>query len=154
MGTAIGLFKGRMKADDKAFDGLGNLNRAGEVSVFAEAEWGAAESDAAVVTMVGSGAGRTTVKLGADFENELNDRLSYKVKVSTIFGNEAYSKALYGVSAVQATRSGHAAFSPGAGFSQASVDLSMRYAITENWFARWPGSASARCSVMPGSRRS
>ena len=134
-GAAIGLGEGRTEEDDTALEGLGDLDGAVELALFAEAEWGPVEFDAAVVTDVGSGHGGTYLTLGVGFENDLSDRFSYEVELSTVYGDESYANALYGVSSSQAARSGYAAFSPGAGFTEASLDLSMRYAITETWFA-------------------
>ena len=134
-GVALGLGEGRKERDDPRLAGLGDLDGAVELAVFAEAEWGPVELDAAVVTDVGSGHGGTFLKLGAGFENTLSDRLSYEVELSTIYGNDRYANAVHGVSSAQAARSGHAAFSPGAGFTEASLDLSLRYAITDTWFA-------------------
>jgi outer membrane scaffolding protein for murein synthesis (MipA/OmpV family) len=134
-GVAIGLGEGRKEADDPALADLGDLDATVELAVFAEAEWGPVEFDAAVVTDVGSGHGGTYLALGVGFENDLSDRLSYEVELSTVYGNDSYAGALYGVSSAQAARSGYAAFSPGAGFTEASLDLSMRYAITDTWFA-------------------
>jgi outer membrane protein len=134
-GVAVGLGEGRKEEDDPRLAGLGDLDGAVELAVFAEAEWGPVEFDAAVVTDVGSGHGGTFLELGVGFENNLSDRLSYEVELSTIYGNDSYANAIYGVSSSQAARSGYAAFSPGAGFTEASLDLSMRYAITDTWFA-------------------
>lgn len=136
-GAAIGLGEGRKEGDDARLAGLGDLDGAVELALFAEAELGPMEFDAAVVTDVGSGHGGTFLELGVGvgFENALPDRLSYEVELSAVYGNDKYANALYGISAAQAARSGYAAFSPGAGFTEASLDLSMRYAITETWFA-------------------
>jgi outer membrane scaffolding protein for murein synthesis (MipA/OmpV family) len=134
-GAAVGLGEGRKEEDDTRLAGLGDLDGAVELALFAEAEWGPVEFDAAVVTDVGSGHGGTFLEFGVGFENTLSDRLSYEVELSTVYGNDSYANAFYGVSSSQAARSGHAAFSPGAGFTEASLDLSMRYAITDTWFA-------------------
>jgi MipA family protein len=134
-GAAIGLGEGRKEEDDKGLAGLGDLDGAVELALFAEAEWGPVEFDAAVVTDVGSGHGGTFLALGVGFEDNLTDRLSYEVELSTVYGNDTYVNAFYGVSAAQSVRSGYDGFSPGAGFTEASLDLSMRYAITDTWFA-------------------
>lgn len=134
-GVAIGPGEGRRERDDARLAGLGNLDGAVELAVFAEAEWGVLEFDASVVTDVGSGHGGTFLNLGVGFENTLSDRLSYEVEVSTIYGDDTYANVLYGVSAAQSALSGYAPFSPGAGFTEASLDLSIRYAITDTWFA-------------------
>lgn len=135
VGTAIGLGEGRDEGDDSDFKGLGDVDQAIELALFAEAEWRFLEFGAAVVTDVGSGHGGTYLTLGVGFENDLTDRLSYEVELSTIYGDSNYVDTLYGVSRSQAARSRYNEFSPGAGFTEASLDLSLRYAITENWFA-------------------
>jgi len=134
-GVAIGLGEGRKEGDDKRLKGLGDLDSAIELALFAEAEWGPVDIDAAIVTDVGSGHGGTFLKLGVGFENDLTDRLSYELELSTVYGNANYANAFYGVSSAQAARSGYSAVSAGAGFTEASLDLSMRYAITDTWFA-------------------
>jgi outer membrane scaffolding protein for murein synthesis (MipA/OmpV family) len=92
------------------------------------------EFDAAVVTDVGSGHGGTFLELGVGFDDELTDRLSYELKRSRVYGNDTYVDAFYGVNAAQSGRSGYDAFSRGAGFTEAALDLSMRYAIIDTWF--------------------
>lgn len=133
-GAAIGLGEARNEKDDKALAGLGDLDGAVELALFAEAEWGPVDFDAAVVTDVGSGHGGTFLELGVGFEDNLTDRLSYELELATVYGNDTYVNAFYGVTATQSARSGYAAFSPSAGFTEAALDLSMRYAITDSWF--------------------
>lgn len=148
-GAAIGLGEGRKEEDDPRLAGLGDLGDGVELAIFTEAEWGPVEFDAAVITDVGSGHGGTYLELGVGFENNVSDRLSYEVELSAIYGDDSYSNALYGVSAAQSARSGYAAFSPGAGFTEASLDLSMRYAITDTWFAE----ASVGVGTLLGNAR-
>lgn len=131
---ALGLGEGRKEEDDPRLAGVGDLDVAVELALFTEGEWGPVEFDAAVVTDVGSGHGGTFLEFGVGFENTLSDRLSYEVELSSVYGNRAYVNAYYGVTAAQAAGSSYDAFAPRAGFTEATLDLSMRYAITDSWF--------------------
>ncbi|PLL10167.1 hypothetical protein C0V75_21930 [Tabrizicola sp. TH137] len=133
-GVALGLGEGRKEEDDPRLAGLGDLDVAVELALFTEGEWGPVEFDAAVVTDIGSGHGGTFLEFGVGFENTLSDRLSYEVELSSVYGNRAYVNAYYGVTAAQAAGSSYDAFAPRAGFTEATLDLSMRYAITDSWF--------------------
>jgi outer membrane protein len=133
-GAVIGLDEARNEKDDKALAGLGDLNGAVELALFTEGEWGPVEFGAAVVTDVGSGHGGSFLELGVGFEDTLTDRLSYELELATVYGNDTYVNAFYGVTATQSARSGYAAFSPSAGFTEATLDLSISYAITDSWF--------------------
>ncbi len=133
-GAAIRPGEGRNESDDAAFAGLGDLDEAVELVAFAEAEFGPVELGANLATDVGSGHGGTTLQLGAGFENEMSDRWSYEVEFSTVLGDAFYVRSLYGVSNAQAASSAYTAFSPSAGFAEASIDVSFRYTVNENWF--------------------
>lgn len=134
-GAAIGLGEGRKERDDRRLNGMGDLGNAVELALFAEAGLGPFDLDAAIVKDVGSGHGGTYLKLGIGFENAVSDRLTYEVELTAIYGDATYANAFYGVSSAQAAGSGYAAFAPGAGFTEASLDLSLRYALTDAWFA-------------------
>ncbi len=139
-GLAVGLGEGRQESDDKAFRGLGDLDQAVELSAFAEAEWGLLEFSGVVSADLASGHKGISATFGVGIEHELTDRLSVEVEASATLGDDTYVRALYGVNETQAARSGYTVFKPGAGFTDASFEATLRYRVTEKWFVQGGGS--------------
>lgn len=136
LGVAVGYAEGRDEADAKAeLDGLGDIDGAAELVVFAEGEIGFVEVELEVAKALGGHDG-LTAELSAGVDASITDRLFVGVVPFITYGDEKYTESFYGVSASQAANSAtYSQYDTDGGFENYGVELEANYKITQNWSA-------------------
>lgn len=136
LGAAIGYAEGRDEADARAeLDGLGDIEEAAEVVLFAEGEIGFVEVELEVAQALGGHDG-LTVELSAGSDASVTDRLFVSVEPFITYADDKYTESFYGVSPSQAARSAtYSQYNTGSGFENYGIELEAHYKITQNWSA-------------------
>lgn len=75
----------------------------------------------------------TTATFSLGYELNLTARMAIGVDLSTTFADGSYADAYYSVSAEGSAASGLPQYDADPGFRDVSLDLTARYAVTENW---------------------
>lgn len=73
-------------------------------------------------------------ELSANYIIHSNDRLSVRIGPRLTYGSERYNRTYFGVSPVEAGRSGFAVFEPSSGVVSASLEATATYQINDNWW--------------------
>ena len=133
LGAAIGLGEDRDEEDDRRLRGLGNVDRAIEATLFAEADFGIGEFAIVFGQDVGSGHEGFFIDLEAAQDIELAERWELEISASTRWVDDTYVKTLYGVDARQASRSGYRVYVPGSGFHTAALGAGINYQVSDRW---------------------
>lgn len=139
IGAAFGYDIGRAEKRDERLKGLGDLDAAPEVKMYAEKVLFPFVLRTTVLHTFADEAGWL-----ADFAFYLpvagNKKLLVLAGPSVTLANEDAMQRRFGVSAAQAARSGLPVYSPGAGLRNAAVGFSATWFIDERWFANATGS--------------
>ncbi|GAA0779306.1 MipA/OmpV family protein [Roseibium denhamense] len=75
----------------------------------------------------------TTATFSAGYEINATERLAFGVDLSTTYVTADYADAYYSVSASGSAASGLSRYKADAGFRDISLNVSSRFAVTENW---------------------
>lgn len=136
LGVAVGYAEGRDESDARAeLDGLGDIDGAAEVVLFAEGEIGFVEVELEVAKAFGGHDG-LTAELSVGVDAPVTDRLSVGVATFITYADENYTQSFYGVSASQAANSAtYSQYDADGGFENYGVELEADYKITQNWSA-------------------
>lgn len=136
LGLAVGYAEGREESDARAeLDGLGDIDGAAEVVLFAEGEIGFVEVELEVAKAV-DGHDGLTAELSAGVDAPVTDRLFVGVAPFITYADKKYTQSFYGVSASQAANSAtYSQYDAGGGFENYGVELEANYKITQNWSA-------------------
>lgn len=136
LGIAVGYAEGRDESDARAeLDGLGDIDGAAEVVLFAESEIGFIEVELELAKALGGHDG-LTAELSAGVDAPVTDRLFVGVAPFITYADEKYTQSFYGVSASQAANSAtYSRYDAGGGFENYGVELEENYQITQNWSA-------------------
>lgn len=138
-GPLIGYGTGRKDVSDNVVDKLPDVDE--ELWVGATAGGGYAgllldrDSLGASVEIAHDviGDSGTTATFSLGYEINATQRLAIGLDVSTTFVDGTYADAYYSVTAKGAAASGLKEYKADAGFRDVSVDVSSRFAVTENW---------------------
>lgn len=76
----------------------------------------------------GSGSG-SVLDLGFSYSTKLNEQMRLSAGAGLTWGNAEYMQTNFGVNSVQALRSGYRQYSPGAGISDARLQLALSYKV-------------------------
>jgi outer membrane scaffolding protein for murein synthesis (MipA/OmpV family) len=136
LGVAVGYAEGRDESDARAeLDGLGDIDGAAEVVLFAEGEIGFVEIELEVAKALGGHDG-LTAELSAGVDAPVTDRLFVGVAPFITYADGKYTQSFYGVSASQAANSAtYSQYDADGGFENYGVELEANYKITQNWSA-------------------
>lgn len=135
-GVAVGYAEGRDESDARTeLDGLGDIDWAAEVVLFAEGEIGFVEVELEVAKAVGGHDG-LTAEFSAGVDAPVTDRLFVGVAPFITYADGKYTQSFYGVSASQAANSAtYSQYDADGGFENYGVELEANYKITQNWSA-------------------
>ncbi|AFT72439.1 Putative MltA-interacting protein MipA [Alloalcanivorax dieselolei B5] len=136
LGVAVGYAEGRKESDARAeLDGLGDIDGAAEVVLFAEGEIGFFEVEFEVAKAFGDHDG-FTAELSAGVDAPVTDRLFVGVAPFIAYADDKYTQNFYGVSASQAANSAtYSQYDAGGGLESYGIELEANYRITQNWSA-------------------
>lgn len=138
-GPLIGYGMGRKDVTDKVVDKLpdvdselwvGGVIGGGYAGLLLQRDSLGANLEIAHDVMGDSG---TTATFSLGYEVNATDRLAFGVDLSTTYVDGAYADAYYSVTAAGARASGLGKYDADAGFRDVTLDVSSRFAVTENW---------------------
>ena len=125
---------GREEHRSDALRGLGNIDPRPELGAFFN--FSPARSIALSSSLrYGSGNERKglIVDLGAGWSTGLSPSIRVGSSLATSWANSNYMQEYFGIGPDQASRSGYAQFSPGAGFRDVRLGASLVYHVASNW---------------------
>ncbi|RWE17098.1 MAG: MipA/OmpV family protein [Mesorhizobium sp.] len=125
---------GRKEKDSAHLKGLGDVKAGALVGGQVSYEMGPVELYASVDKTIGGSDGMQGV-LGANISHHYNNFI-FGAGASATFADENYMQTYFGVTALQATRSGLRRYDAGAGLKRFDVEASVTYMATENWLVR------------------
>jgi outer membrane scaffolding protein for murein synthesis (MipA/OmpV family) len=138
-GPLIGFGMGRKDVSDQVVDKLpdvdqevwvGGIVGGGYAGLLLQRDSLGASLEIAHDVMGDSG---TTATFSLGYEVNATERLAVGIDLSTTFADGAYADAYYSVTPVGAAASGLSRYDADAGFRDVSLDVSSRFAVTENW---------------------
>ncbi|MCJ8141360.1 MipA/OmpV family protein [Ancylobacter sp. A5.8] len=130
----VGYDTGRKEDDSDHLRGLGDIDVGGVVGATLTYEMGPAEFYGSLERIIGGSDGMQA-RLGVKLAHEAG-RFHLSADLSTTWADENYMEAYFGVTPLQAARSGLPQYEIGAGFKRVDLDLSATYAVTEHWLVR------------------
>ncbi|MGB0697104.1 MAG: MipA/OmpV family protein [Rhodospirillaceae bacterium] len=136
---------GRSEDDSDDLNGLGDIDFGGTLGLEAKYRYGPAAVFAGFKQTIGGSEGLTG-NVGASLGYRFAPNFGVTGKVATIFADNDYMDAYFGVNRVQSVRSGLAVYDPGAGLKEVEMSLTANYGITENWFVR----AETKLGILTG----
>lgn len=134
-GVAVGydFYSPRKESDDSAkLHGLGDIDRTGHLTAFTRYSLRNGLSLSGSATVSGQGQG-LQVKAGADYTYVLTPKLSIKAGPSVTWANGKSNQTFYGITAEQSASSGKSQYTPSSGFSDYTLSVSGRYALSPAW---------------------
>lgn len=124
---------GRDEDDNDALRGLGDVDGSIEVGGFVSFDSGPWSAGVTLFQDVSGGHEGLTAELEAGYGVPLGDSLRLAAGLSATWASDDYMQSFFGVSAVQAQRSGLRRHEAEAGFKNVGLALSLDYAVTESW---------------------
>ncbi|MDB5986318.1 MAG: hypothetical protein JWR16_1371 [Nevskia sp.] len=127
-----GIFNG---GDDR-LRGLGNINSALGLRVFASYRLRFAVIDGTVTKLIGGNNDGLFANLGISLPYKLTDRFILTPHVSATWANQSYMQTYFGVTPTQASNSSFPEFSANSGFKDVGVGINATYLFNRHWFIR------------------
>lgn len=131
----VGYDTGRGEDDADILRGMGDIDFGATVGGKANYSFGPADIFLEAEKTIGGSDGFLATA-GVAVTQPVTESLILEAQASATFADENYMQAYFGVDAVQASRSGHARYSPGAGVKSVGLSASATYLINENWFVK------------------
>lgn len=131
VGMSVGWAPGRREKDGPRLRGMGTIKDAARVKGFTALSLGAVSFNASVSQDLGGSRGMLA-EVGAGYTVPLGETVNLALGVSTTYASERHMRELFGVSAAQSLRSGHAVYKPGAGLKEADGTLTLTWQITDH----------------------
>jgi MipA family protein len=127
----------------KRLRGIGEIKAGGEVSLFAEYNnvvpvriqftKGLGDKYAEAKGAKFKGHSGVLAEMSAEFSHPVTPQLRVSLTPSVTWADTEYTKTYFGVSPVQASRSGFKAYKTKGGLKSGGLELSANYALTKNW---------------------
>ena len=133
LGPLVRYRGGRNEDDSDALSGMGDVDDSIEVGGFLEASAGPLSAEISVAQDAGGGHDGLLVAFGTKYTAPVSDRLTVAAGLSSSWADADYTQTYFGVSSVQASQSGLAAFDGGSGFKDVGLQIEASYAVSENW---------------------
>lgn len=136
LGPVVGYSFGRDEDRADRLTDLGDVDGGINVGGFVAVRVAPFYVDAAFITQVtGDTETGHTIRLGAGWEDQINDRLTGRAYLSTAYASAEYMESYFSITPAQAAGSaaGLAAFDADAGFKNVSLDIGADYKLTERW---------------------
>lgn len=131
----VGYDSGRSEDDASTLRGMGDIDFGATVGATASYSLGPADFFLSAEKTIGGSEGFLATA-GVAFTQPVTDRLILGADASATFADESYMQAYFGVTSAQASRSGHARYTPEAGVKSVDLSVSATYLINDNWFVK------------------
>ena len=119
---------------DERLKGLGKIDASIGYQLFASYRLWRINLDAAAIKYDGDQNKGVVVRAGAALPLRLTERLTITPHAGATWGNDAYTRTYFGVSATQALQSRFTRFDAASGVESASAGLRLQYAFDKHWF--------------------
>ena len=127
-----GLFE---RGDDR-LKGLGDINPALGLRVFATYTLGWIQFDGAVTKLTRDSNSGLFANAGVSAPHKLSDRLILTPHLTTTWANRNYTETYFGITAAQAADSAFQEFRATAGFMRVTTGVDAAYLVNRHWFIR------------------
>jgi outer membrane protein len=127
-----GLFE---QGDDR-LKGLGDIDPALGLRVFATYTLGWIQFDAAVTKLARESNSGLFANAGVSAPHKLSDRLILTPHLTTTWANGNYTETYFGITAAQAADSAFPEFRATAGFMRVAAGVDAAYLVNRHWFVR------------------
>ena len=131
-GASIYAREGRGNGPNGAFRGLGRIDTAGQLRVFAGYDLGFIDMSATVARDLG-GTDGSTLELKLNNVLPLSPKIFLMPEASLTFGNKTYMNGFYGVNTTQSLNSGLSVYNAKSGLESAELAASLVYVIDKKW---------------------
>ena len=131
-GASLYAREGRGNGPRGAFNGLGRIDTAGQLRIFAGYDLGFIDVSATVARDLG-GTDGSTFELKANNVLPLSPKLFLMPEAGLTFGNSTYMSGFYGVNATQSLNSGLPVYKAKSGLESADLAASLIYVIDKKW---------------------
>ena len=119
--------------------GIGDVDPGFQVGAFAEFAFDHYKFDTTLLQAVSGSSEGLRVDVGAAVGTRIDKDWSVILRANTMFFSGNEMKTYFGINSSEASDSGLAEHSPGAGFKDAGLDATIKYDIDENWSVRGIG---------------
>jgi outer membrane protein len=124
---------GRDDGDSDDLRGMGDVDGGIEVGGFINYSIGPWSTGLTVFQDVSGSHDGFTAKLAAGHRHSFSPKLRLRSELYTTWADESYTETFFGVTAVQAARSGMRRYQPESGIKDIGLTLDLDYSLTENW---------------------
>ena len=131
-GASLYAREGRGNGPHGAYNGLGRIDTAGQLRVFAGYDFGFIDVSASVARDLG-GTDGSTFELKANNVLPLTPKLFLAPELGVTFGNSTFMNGFYGVNATQSLTSGLPAYKAKSGLESTDFAASLIYVIDKKW---------------------
>jgi len=131
-GAALYPDLGRKQSHGPLLRGMGDVGSTAEARAFVRYAGLPVSLDATIHRRLGAGQGGLA-ELGTSYASLVSSRLGLLVAASLTWMDDAYAKTFFGVSGVQAARSGLSVYQPGAGLRDVAATLGYQVDLRGPW---------------------
>jgi outer membrane scaffolding protein for murein synthesis (MipA/OmpV family) len=140
---ALRIDRGRRSATSESLQGLQNVPATlrGRASITRPFDRGFKGSVGWSPDLLHRGGGQTA-DVGLSHDRTLSPGLTWNVGAGVSWGNARFMRSYYGVTPEESVASGYPAYTPGAGWKDASLGTTWRLDVDKRWVAFWGGSVT------------
>jgi len=121
-------------SDEGDLDGLGDVDAAVELGLFAEAKVHGVTFEVKIAQDVVDSHDGTLVELDLSYDTRLDQRLVMSIGAETTWASNSYVESYFGITQQQSSASGYSAYDPGSGFTSAGPYVDFTYILTREIF--------------------
>lgn len=135
LGVSVAYAEGRDEDDSDRLSGLGDIDAAARGHLFARYSFRSLSLGLDLAQDFG-GTDGFQVRPNIGLNYPLSEKIRLSPEISVTWANDDYMESYYGISLVQAGRSGLQGFDAEAGFRRADFKIGATWDITANWFTK------------------
>lgn len=133
-GVSVGYHRGRDEDDNRALRGLGDISAMAMGNLFAQYNLGPLNLSATLSNdVLGDGHDGTILALTTGYRFAPTERVMLSIGPSLTWASNNYMQTMFGISDLQAARSGRQPYRAKSGLRDAGLTALGAYKLTENW---------------------
>lgn len=133
-GVSVGYHRGRDEDDNRALRGLGDINAMAMGNLFAQYSLGPLNLSATLSNdVLGDGHDGTILALTTGYRFAPTERIMLSIGPSLTWASNNYMQTMFGISDIQAARSGRQPYQAKSGLRDAGLTAFGAYKLTDNW---------------------
>ncbi|WP_300303134.1 MipA/OmpV family protein [Ferrovibrio sp.] len=133
VGPLIRYQMGRDQDDSDDLRGMGNIDSGAELGLFLNYSTGPWSAGVTVFQDVSGAHDGLTAKFAGGYRHSFGPKLRARAELSTTWANDDYTETFFGVSALQAQRSGMRRYQAEGGVKDVGLTFDLDYSLTEHW---------------------